>query len=140
MSASTATQNKSRSVVREAFASMLSRTFSDRMKRAILFASLAASQDGSRFSKEMIHKLNKVMVLAESDQPLEIPVMLSRVIWSGDRGDQVLYAMTQCKTLDESVDRLMESIPSWLRYGNLKGMREDLVKLVRSSDFLVIQQ
>jgi hypothetical protein len=137
MSAPSATQNKP-SVVREAFASVLARTFTDSMKRAILFASLAASQDGPRFSKEMIHKLNKVMVLANSDQPLEIPVMLSRVIWSGDRGDQVLYAMTQCKTQDEAVEHLMSVIPNWLRYGNLKGMREDLMKMVRSSEFLVV--
>jgi hypothetical protein len=127
------------SVVREAFAGVLARTFSDRMKRTILFASLAASQDGSRFSKEMIHKLNKVMVLAESDQPLQVPVMLSRVIWSGDRGEQVLYAMTQCSSPDESVEHLMGIIPNWLRYDNLKGMREDLLKLVRSNDFLVVQ-
>lgn len=130
--------NQTRSVVREAFAGILARTFSDRMKRAILFASLAASQDGSRFSKEMIHKLNKVMVLAESDQPLQMPVMLSKAIWSGDRGEQILYAMTQCSSADESVEHLMSVIPDWLRYGNLKGMREDMMKLVRSNDFLVM--
>lgn len=131
--------NKPQNVVRNAFASMLAKTFSDRMKRAILFASLAASQDGTRFSREMIHKLNKIMVLAESDQPLQMPVILSKAIWSGDRGEQVLYAITQCETPDESVECLMGAIPNWLRYGNLKGMREDLMKMVRSNDFLVVQ-
>ena len=130
--------NKS-SVVRQTFANVLAKTFTDRMKRAILFASLAASQDGTRFSKEMIHKLNNIMVLAESDQPLQMPVMLSRVIWSGDRGEQVLYAMTKCSSVEESVECLMSAIPEWLKYGNLKGMREDLVKLVRSNEFLVVQ-
>lgn len=126
------------SVIREAFANMLARTFTDRMKRAILFASLAASQDGTRFSNEMIHKLNKVMALSELDQPLQLPVMMSKLIWSGDRGEQVIYAMTQCSSADESVEQLMNVIPNWLRYGNLKGMREDLLKLVRSDQFLVV--
>src|SRR5471032_2898722 len=84
--------------LRRMTSSVLSRILPDHSKRQILFASLAACRanaDKTRFNKATLHKLNRLMVLSEHEDPLQLPIRLSKVIWSGEKGDIILWSMTQ---------------------------------------------
>ncbi len=117
----------------------LGRPLSDKHKRLILFSSLSAKFCGqTKFNNTTLHKLNQVMALSNRDDALDLPVKLSRVIWSGDRGDVVVYPTPETVKVseDEIVAKIMSAIPEWLKYSNKKGMREDLARLIRYQDVI----
>ncbi len=118
---------------------LLGRVLDDRMKRLILFASLSAKfcGDKTKFNSATLHKLNNVMALSSNDQALALPVHLSKVIWQGDSDREVLYpTATNPEPEDELVNKIINSIPEWLRYSNKKGLREDLVLLLKEQELI----
>lgn len=126
------TANRLDAFLRQTTSRVLAKILPDHSKRQILFASLAACQpDKTRINKATLRKLNHLMVLSELDSPVEFPLRLSRVVWSGEKGDIVIWSMTQTEEpIETAADKVMNIVPDWLRYGNIKGMREDIIKLI----------
>lgn len=120
---------------------LLGRILPTRTKRLILFASLSARfcGDKSKFNSTTLHKLNSVMALSSEDQALALPVHLSKVIWKTDAGNVMLYPtpQTDAAPAEDLVNSILNEIPSWLRYSNRKGMREDLVQLMKNQELIV---
>lgn len=125
--------------IKSAFSGLLGRMLPTRTKRLILFASLSARfcGDKTKFNSTTLHKLNSVMSLSSEDKALALPVHLSQVIWKGDAGNVVLYpTSSDAQPADDVVNAILNEIPEWLRYGNLKGMREDLVQLMSHQELI----
>lgn len=125
--------------VKSLLSGLLRRLLPTRTKRLILFASLSARlcDDKTKFNSATLHKLNAVMALSNEDQALALPVHLSRVIWKKDSGNVVLYpTQMDTKPTEDVINAILNEIPSWLKYGNRKGMREDLVQLMRNQELI----
>lgn len=113
--------------MKPAFAGVLSKHLPNRTKRLILFASLSARMcNTTRFDKTTLSKLNQVMLLGSDDNALKLPMQLSKAIWKGDNGVQVLHPEPQAADPDEVINRVLDAIPSWLRYGHSETIRADL--------------
>jgi len=125
------TPNRFDAAIRRLAASLFSR-LPDRTKRAVLFTSIVACRDRQPVNRATLHKLNTIMALCENDSALELPMKLSRVIWSGERGNVVMYSLDPENpiSVEQTAEDLITLIPGWLKYGNPKGLREDLVKLL----------
>lgn len=123
-----------------AITAILGRLLPASKKRLILFASLSAriSKDKAKFNISTLHKLNEIMVLSNRDDALLLPVQLSKVIWSGDDGNVVLYPTPDNQmSEDDVVNKIMSEIPDWLKYSNMKGIKEDLLRLLHHQEVIV---
>jgi hypothetical protein len=116
--------------------SILSLIVPDRGKRAIFLASFFAQlkDDSLGVDKETLVKLNKAMDLVKREESLGLPVQLNRAIWHGVNSKELRLddlheqALTPAK-LRLVCNKVLESMPAWLRYGDETVIREDLVKL-----------
>jgi hypothetical protein len=89
-------------------------------KRLVFMASLTAILKGTNhFDNETLKKMNSVMSLCDSEQAMKLPIHLSKVIWRGKNADEFLkinVAMSST-TMHELANRIIKSMPAWLRYG-----------------------
>ena len=107
-----------------------------RTKRLVFLASLSARLKGSdTFDNETLHKLNKVMVLCNTESALKLPVQLSRAIWHGKTSYEIFNADIQEGTLNralikELAQRVTSAMPGWLRYGDDTAIEKDVERLL----------
>lgn len=118
-------------------AGLLMKHLPNRTKRLILFASLSARMcNTTRFDKTTLSKLNQVMLLGSDDNALNLPVQLSKVIWKGDTGVQVLCPEPQAIDPQAAIERVFQAIPSWLRYAQPETIRADLMTFMSHQDLI----
>lgn len=115
---------------------LLSLIAPERAKRAIFLASFFArvKDDGVDVDKETLTKLNKAMVLVKREDALALPVQLNRAIWHGVSSKELCLNELHDQTLTPArlrliCNRVLETMPGWLRYADEAVIREDLVKL-----------
>jgi hypothetical protein len=105
-----------------------------RMKRLVFLASLTARLRGSEtFDDDTLRKLNKLMVLANSENALRLPIQLSRAIWNGKTAYEITHDTLQQGDESFGKERLkslahcvITAMPSWLRYGDDSDIEKDL--------------
>lgn len=115
---------------------VLSKVIPSRTKRLILLSSLYARlRNTTSFDSATIHKLNKALSLCKDDKAIQFPMHLTRAIWRGDRGNVILYPEPNIAELEILVRRVMQTIPSWLRYDEVS-MFKDLYKLFENRSML----
>lgn len=119
----------------------------DRFKRMIFLSSLMAYIQGTKSpDKELINKLNQLLHLASSSNPVMVPPLFNQQIWKqivprneplGKTGvtlaqlsevqDYKIFT-SQARSVS---DRIIKNTPSWLKYGSNNQMRADLMKLLQ---------
>lgn len=115
------------------FTRLLSRIIPDRTKRLILLASLTAwLSNKTGFDQKTCHKLNTMMQLCNDDNALEFPMRISKVIWKGDSGNIQLYPEHTHSDLDNTVTRLVDQVPCWLRYSDITSIRKDISHILEN--------
>lgn len=115
----------------------------NRTKRLMCLASLSAYMKGSTsLDAETITKLNNVMVLSSEDSALKLPVELSKAIWNGPDGKELISTdvfnldiirQRAPTTLRAAVNAVVAGIPSWMRYADDAEMIADVTKLLATS-------
>lgn len=118
----------------ERFKGFLERWLPKRTKRLIMLVSFSACfKERPVLDDRSLKKLNELMNLCRSDKALELPVVVSRVIWR-DTDVQELQPDLRSSALSESklaqcVQRIKASVPAWLRYDEPR-MEHDLRRLL----------
>lgn len=117
-------------------ASFLSLIVPDRTKRAIFLTSFFARvKDGEEsVDMETLVKLNKAMSLVKRDDALGLAVQLNRAIWHGMSSKELCLDDLYQRELSPArlrlvCNKVMEAMPSWLRYSDESTIRSDLVQL-----------
>lgn len=109
-------------------ATLLGRHLPGRTKRLIFLASLTARlKDSTDLSHDTLSRLNQLMVLANSDSAIRLPVQLSRVIWHGNMPKEICDPQL---SLNHHIEALKANMPDWLRYGEDAAIHQDLAKLL----------
>ncbi len=65
--------------------------------------------------------LNEKMSLSSSKEALEVPALLARTIWSGCNLDETVAT----GSLDACSLKVVEQMPKWLQYDDVKQMLDD---------------
>ena len=104
-----------------------------RIKRLIFISSVFGNTTKETVNTETLKRLNLVMQLANSENALGFPVLLSHAIW---RGKDVVYVNAEDilngeKQSDFSkyIKQIVSSAPSWLKYDSEAGMEQDLKQM-----------
>ncbi len=119
------------SAVHTASNQILTKVLPSRAKRMILLSSLFAQicSPKDQIDPRTIHSLNKLMALSHEDQALKFPMHLSKVIWRGDKNTITLYPSDDQLSIEQTIERLVSNIPSWLAYSSLDIIKEDIRQL-----------
>jgi hypothetical protein len=135
--------NKVSGAIRASFTSLLKRHLPGRTKRLIFLASFSARLKGSNnFDSATLKKLNEAMALASSDSSIKLPVHLSRAIWDGKTvfdicDENVCSAPFDTAHVRLLAQRVIDAMPSWLRYGEEAVIKEDISKLLDNRDIVL---
>jgi hypothetical protein len=137
--------NQVTGVIRSGLASALGKHLSGKTKRMVFLASLSArlksdsKKEIGQFADddETLAKLNEVMALAHSTSATKLPVVLSKVIWQGQALEQI--ALEDVRTskpftkerLQQISARVLDAMPSWLRYDSDPVIERDVTKLLQ---------
>lgn len=123
-----------------------------RMKRLIFVSSFIAHiKNSTNPDKELLSKINKLLMLSSSDEALLLPVQLHQQIWHKVVLKDVLseknieiddisqiasysFKKPQIRTLSEEIIRV---IPNWLMYGSKTQIRSDLICIFQNMDTLL---
>lgn len=129
--------------IRKGVVSLLRDHLPNRTKRLVFLASLAARLKGSdTFDSETLHKLNRVMELGKTDSALKLPYELSRAIWQGKTSYEILdldftsSSFNQARK-EEMSQRIINAMPSWLRYGSDKDIFVDVNHLLDNKSLVL---
>lgn len=131
-------------VFKGGLASVLGKHLSGKTKRMVFLASLSArlksdsKEEIGQFADddETLAKLNEVMALAHRTSSTKLPVVLSKVIWQGQTVE--LIAQEDVRTskpftkerLQQISARVLDAMPSWLRYDSDPVIKSDVTKLL----------
>lgn len=94
------------------------------------------------FQRETMAMFNQSLKLARTEDALEIPSKVHRLIWDEENLDQTIREACGgdifCSTLNpedasKACGKIVDSTPQWLRYGRREEMVTDLMRLVASS-------
>lgn len=137
--------NQVTGVIRNGLASALGKHLSGKTKRMVFLASLSArlksdsKKEIGQFADddETLAKLNEVMALAHSTSATKLPVVLSKVIWQGQALERI--ALEDVRTskpftkerLQQISARVLDAMPSWLRYDSDPVIERDVTKLLQ---------
>lgn len=107
-----------------------------RVKRYILLTSLWSyfnHYQKEAIDKETLQKLNNVMRLANDSDCLYIPALLSPVIWKDSLGESIQdsFSKEPIKVSQGMYDKIMQSIPHWLRYDKPEVIKREIQNLVQ---------
>ena len=114
--------------------SALVRPMPRRMKRLLFLTSVMTHVKDSQLNSQTLHKLNNLMGLCREEKAMELPMMLSKVIWDG-RVIEPIKVLSEKKTIPDSqfqdlIHQVITNVPHWLRYGRAGDMEEDLRRLL----------
>jgi hypothetical protein len=118
-------------------ANLLEMSLPSRMKRLILFSSIAAkAKETQDLDITTLRKLNSLMDLAGSEEAMRWPASLSRAIWDGKTSVDAIALLSKGGPLPEStirdlVQQIKDACPRWLRYGREGDLDADLEKFMQ---------
>lgn len=116
--------------------SLLDSQLPRRTKRLIFLASFSARMKNERqFDNDTLEKLNKLMVLSNSDSALKLPIHLSKVIWNGRTlndicADSFAEGPLSTDRVAVAAEQIVNRMPNWLRYGRRNDIVADVKKLL----------
>lgn len=127
--------NRVTDAIRCRLASMLNRHLSERTKRLLFLASFSAQlRDPKEFDSELLHKLNAMFELSSDDAALKLPVQISHAIWRNRPLEPGLRLTLRTESMQGRATALgkkvIEAMPSWMRYGDDKRMLKDTEQLL----------
>ena len=108
--------------------------FPARTKRLIFIASFSANVRSRKLDHETIRRLNALFDLCATENAMQLPGYLSKVIWNNEvvydlnrffRGDETVSE----SNFDSIVRNVIELMPSWMRYDD-KETEEDVRTLL----------
>lgn len=139
--------NRVSGLFQASFSGLLGGILSERMKRLVFLASFSArmkNQASTPFDHETVHKLNQLMTLCSTEEAIQFPVILNKVIWRGRTvfeivaDQQILSSYPFDKErLQQLASRVLEAMPKWLRYGTDDTIRGDVEKLLTNRSVLI---
>jgi hypothetical protein len=107
-------------------------------KRQVFLASFAALLKGATsYDRETFKRLNHVLALSESgESALAVPAILSKVIWHGKTSYEVCQEDVTQGTFTTDriaaiVANILNSMPSWLLYGNQEEIENDVAVILK---------
>lgn len=112
-----------------------------RIKRNVFLTSLPARlKETNKFDNETLSKLNRVMALGNRTDALEISVFLSKAVWRGQSGEEILGTSASVESLAKApspgiIANIINKTPAWLHYDEEK-MKKDVVRLLQSQDVI----
>lgn len=116
------------------------------IKRLLVLGSLMGMLNYScRWNKRLVEKVNKSLQISTVTSAINFPIQIKNVIWSDsfkngeiDTGERK-YSFLDLLNMDYSdlsqcdgVDKIAETIPSWLIYAEIGVIREDITSLISS--------
>jgi hypothetical protein len=120
-------------MLRRLIGDLLNDALPAKTKRQIFLVSFAALfKDATSFDQETFQKLNRVLALSESnDKALGVPVILSKVIWSGKSPaevcqEDVWVGSFNADRVASIVSNILHTMPRWMRYGEQQDMEKDV--------------
>jgi hypothetical protein len=127
--------NRVTDAIRGRLANMLKQRLSERTKRLLFVASFSAQlKEPSALNDEMLHKLNSMLELATDDAALKLPIHLSQVIWRNRPLEPGVRVSLRTEALQSRAaalgKKVMEAMPSWMRYEDESKMQSDIEKLL----------
>jgi hypothetical protein len=123
-------------VIKTRFQGLLDRYIPSRTKRMMFIASLSARlKDSSGLDATTRKRLNEVMAASHDEAAMQVPALLSRVIWDGRTVYQLCDDNVAEGTLDQTRSRriassVVEATPSWLRYAGKDDIEKDVRMLL----------
>jgi len=138
-------------VIRKSFAAFLGQHLSGKTKRMVFLASFSARLKAESFKDsvnlanddETLAKLNEVMVLAHRPSAAKFPVALSKVIWQDQTVEQITQEDVRTATtftkehLQKISARVLDAMPSWLRYDSDPVIKNDVTKLLENRNLVL---
>lgn len=138
--------NQVTGVIQKGFAAFLGQHLSGKTKRMVFLASLSARLKSESFKGSMsfadddetLAKLNEVMVLAHRPSAAKLPVALSKVIWQDQTVEQITQEDVRTSKpftkehLQKISARVLDAMPSWLRYDSDPVIKSDVTKLLEN--------
>lgn len=123
-------------VIKTRFQGLLDRYIPSRTKRMMFIASLSARlKDSSGLDATTRKRLNEVMAASHDEAAMQVPALLSRVIWDGRTVYQLCDDNVAEGTLDQTRSRriassVVEATPAWLRYAGKDDIEKDVRMLL----------
>lgn len=113
-----------------------------RVKRVIVIASVFAKvKDERDFDHSTLLKLNNIMKLHSSPDALQLPIMLSNVIYR--KSSKEIFSVNMLKPhlsaaqIQEAVNGLKAYTPEWLLYNEEANLEEDLTRLFSNRELVL---
>jgi hypothetical protein len=127
-------------MIKRLFAEMLNDALPAKTKRQMFLVSFVALlKDVTSFDQETFQKLNRVLSLSEStDKALAVPVILSKVIWSGKSPSEICQhdfsteSSYSAEGITDIVGNLLKNIPTWLLYGKTEEIEKDIAVILNN--------
>lgn len=127
----------------------------DRMKRIIFISSFVAHiQDCTKPDKDLLSKINKLLLLSQDDITLFAPMKIHSQIWNSIELKEIfiskniqiddIHQIAEYKFVKNQArlvaEELVKKTPRWLRYVSNTQMRSDLVKILNNMENLLQPQ
>lgn len=129
----------------------LKRTLPDQIKRMIFLSSLAAYiRDLHKPDKETLERLNDLLLLSSNVEALRLPMEIQSKIWGSFDVQRLQCDGIQCQSLRNFelkglaksevrivANRLIEHMPTWMKYQSKEGIRQDIYRLFLGLDIVL---
>ncbi len=138
-------------VIKKGASALLEKHLSGKTKRMVFLASFSArlksesTKGAMSFADddETLAKLNEVMALAHSPSATKFPVVLSKAIWQGRTVAQITQEDVRTSQpftkehLQKISARVLDAMPSWLRYDSDPVIKRDVTKLLENRNLVL---
>lgn len=129
---------------------LLSKAFSDDIKRLIFLSSLAAYMENvTNPDNHTVNTLNELFSLSKSSAALKLPMQSHSKIWGSFDIRELNSSGIECKNMCELknrkltvpqlrivASRLIRYMPKWLMYSSKENMKKDIFKLMQNIEKL----
>lgn len=122
---------------------VLSKYLPKRTKRLIFIASLTARLKGMEMLDViLLHKLNKLMNLCNTEAALKLPISLSKAIWHGMTPREIFNQDVNniCTNDVAAINRMsihvVSVMPEWLKYADTSVVIKDIKELLYNCNIL----
>ena len=112
-------------LIRYAFLNLLEKIPANK-KRFITMTVLYCMLEKKDVTKQMLEKLNHTLKLSTHDEAIIIPGIVTRVVWDDQIRDLDIKNCTTC----DACDKVLEKLPSYLKYDTEEKMRADLEQMI----------
>lgn len=133
---------------------LLNRVLPDPIKRMIFLSSLAAYiRNLDEPDKELLQKLNEILLLSSNAEALRLPMEIHSKIWGKFDTNRLRCDGINCSNMRDFkleglpksqmrivANRLIDYMPSWLKYHSREGIRQDIYRLFLGLDLVLDNQ